>query len=199
MEVELCGHATLASAHVLVNYLDWKNPRIRFLTKSGLVHVQIEADRYVLDFPSLPGAPVEAAPGLVEALGRTPTELRAAHSHMAVFATEEEVRSLQPNITKLAALDVVAAIATAPGDADDVDFVSRFFAPRAGIPEDPVTGAAHCTLIPYWAERLAKTDLHALQVSPRGGELFCRHHPDTGRVSIGGHAVTYLEGTILAY
>jgi predicted PhzF superfamily epimerase YddE/YHI9 len=111
---------------------------------------------------------------------------------MAVFETEKEVRSLTPDLNRLAALDLFAVIVTAPGK--DCDFVSRFFAPRVGVPEDPVTGSAHCTLVPYWSERLNKKELHARQVSPRGGELFCRLQGD--RVFIGGRAKTFLTGTI---
>ena len=131
-------------------------------------------------------------PAIAEALGARPKELHLSRDWLAVYGSEDEVRALRPDFAKVAALGAFAVIVTAPGT--NVDFVSRFFAPTAGVPEDPVTGSAHCTLIPYWSRRLGKKSLHARQVSSRGGELFCE---DTGdRVRIGGHAVTYLEGTI---
>ncbi len=130
--------------------------------------------------------------GLPTALGRTPVATLASRDLLAVFEDEDEVRALKPNIDAVAALGLHAVIVTAPGKT--VDFVSRFFAPAVGVPEDPVTGSAHCTLVPYWAQRLGKKKLHALQVSARGGELFCEHRGD--RVSIGGHVAPYLEGVV---
>lgn len=196
VEVELCGHATLATAHILVHHLAWTADRVRFLTKSGPMQVGRREDRLELDFPARPGEPAEVTPELAAALAASPGEARAARDLMAVFPAEDQVRALRPDIPRIMALEANAVIATAPGSAPDIDFVSRFFAPRIGIPEDPVTGSAHCTLIPYWFERLGKDELHALQVSRRGGELFCRYHKAEGRVRIGGRAVTYLEGTI---
>ncbi|UCG32290.1 MAG: PhzF family phenazine biosynthesis protein [Phycisphaerales bacterium] len=196
VEVELCGHATLAAAHVLVQRFAWTADRVRFLTKSGTVQVCRRDDRLELDFPARPGEPAEVSPELTAALAAAPREARLARDLMAIFPTEDQVRALRPDIPGIMAVEANAVIATAPGSAPDIDFVSRFFAPRIGIPEDPVTGSAHCTLIPYWAERLGKDELHALQVSPRGGELFCRYDKGKGRVRIGGRAVTYLEGTI---
>ncbi|MBI3453820.1 MAG: PhzF family phenazine biosynthesis protein, partial [Rhodospirillales bacterium] len=130
---------------------------------------------------------------LTHALGAAPAEVLTARDVLAVFASEDEVRSLEPDMAALAALDGFAVIATAPGRGK-VDFVSRFFAPKQGIPEDPVTGSAHCTLAPYWAKRLGKKTLSARQISPRGGELICEDRGE--RVKIAGRAALYLEGTI---
>src|SRR6185503_18593339 len=178
-EVDLCGHATLATAHVLFRHLGRKADHVRFCSHSGPLDVARDSTdgRLVLDFPSRPGRPFTAPRGLTEALGAPPIETRASRDLLAVFDREETVRDLAPDMARIAALDVFAIIVTAPSAAPGVDFVSRFFAPRAGIPEDPATGSAHCTLIPYWAMRLNKRHLHALQVSPRGAELFCEHRP----------------------
>jgi PhzF family phenazine biosynthesis protein len=196
MEVDLCGHATLASAHVLVSHLGFGRETVTFATKSGLVSVSHGDGRLALDFPARPGDPLPVSAQLSKALGAEPVEVRLARDLMAVYATEEQVRALAPDFAGVRELEALGVIVTAPGEAPDVDFVSRFFAPRAGIDEDPVTGSAHCTLAPYWAERLGKTDLHALQVSERGGELFCSYEPGADRVHIAGSAVSYLEGTI---
>lgn len=191
-EIDLCGHATLASAHVIFRFLEPGLREVRFRTKSGLLSVASDGDRLALDFPSRPGVPCEPPPGLAAALGASAREVYKARDHMAVFATEAEVRALRPDADALRRLDCFAVIATAPGGA--ADFVSRFFAPGVGVPEDPVTGSSHCTLVPYWARRLGRSRLHAQQVSERGGELWC---DDLGeRVRIAGHAVLYLEGRI---
>jgi PhzF family phenazine biosynthesis protein len=191
-EVDLCGHATLASAHVIFTTFPEPPNEIRFFSKSGTLLVTRTAHGIALDFPSRPPSPRPQSASLAAALGKTPRELLVSRDYLAVFDSEDDVRSLDPDMASLAALDAFAVIATGPGRAHD--FVSRFFAPKAGIPEDPVTGSAHCTLIPYWAARLGKPVLRAAQVSARGGELYCEHRGD--RVTIAGHAVTYLEGTI---
>jgi PhzF family phenazine biosynthesis protein len=192
-EVDLCGHATLASAWAVFNELEPGRTEVVFRSKSGPLGVVAKGDRLALDFPSRPPEPANArAAALGDALGRTPTSALSSRDLMAVFEREEDVRALAPDMQKVAAFEVLGMIATAPGS--DCDFVSRFFAPGMGIPEDPVTGSAHCTLVPYWAKRLGKTTLHARQISPRGGELFCELRGD--RVEIAGHAVKYLEGTI---
>jgi len=196
MEVDLCGHATLASAHVLASHLGFGPETITFATQSGLVSVARRDGRLALDFPARPGDPVPVSAQLSGALGAAPDEVISARDLMAVYATEKEIRTLAPDFARVRELEALGVIVTAPGEAPDVDFVCRFFAPRAGIDEDPVTGSAYCTLTPYWAERLGKTDLHALQVSQRGGELFCSHEPGAERVHIAGSAVSYLEGTI---
>jgi predicted PhzF superfamily epimerase YddE/YHI9 len=165
---------------------------VSFQSKSGPLIVTRDGDLLALDFPALPPQPLPVPEALALAIGRKPREVWIARDVMAVFDTEEEIRSLKPDRERLAELDYFAVIVTAPGH--EVDFVSRFFAPRQGIPEDPVTGRAHCTLVPYWARRLGKPRLHALQVSPRGGELYCEDRGD--RVKIAGRVVQYLEGTI---
>jgi PhzF family phenazine biosynthesis protein len=193
MEMDLCGHATLASAHVLWNHVGLDGDRLVFESRSGPLGVSRgENGLMALDFPSRPGKPVPITNQLCDALGRAPTELYRSRDLMAVFENRRDVYELKPDMAKLAALDAFAVIVTAPGSGHD--FVSRFFAPGAGVPEDPVTGSAHCTLIPYWSDRLGKARLRAHQVSRRGGELWCE---DRGtRVSIAGHAVTYFTTQI---
>jgi PhzF family phenazine biosynthesis protein len=191
-EVDLCGHATLASAFVIFQYLDPVRASVAFDTKSGELMVTRRGDLLAMDFPSRPPQPVTPHVKLCEALGARPRQILAARDYLVVYDTEDEVRSLKPDMEKLAAIDRFAVIVTAPGKS--ADFVSRFFAPAQGVPEDPVTGSAHCTLIPYWSSRLAKKELHALQVSRRGGELWCEDRGD--RVTIAGHAVLYMQGRI---
>ena len=186
VEMDLCGHATLASAFVI------GQDRIAFDTKSGELMVKKDGDLLVMDFPSRPPKPITPEAGSSEAMGGKPTEIRAARDYFFVYSSEEEVLALQPDMTGLSKLKQGTFIATAKGK--NCDFVSRFFAPKLGVPEDPVTGSAHCTLIPYWAEKLGKTTLHARQVSARGGELFCKLNGD--RVEMAGHAVLYLKGSI---
>ncbi|MBN2243435.1 MAG: PhzF family phenazine biosynthesis protein [Acidobacteria bacterium] len=192
VEVDLCGHATLASGHAIFEFVDRDAGRIEFRSKSGALSVERKDDLLFLDFPSRKPLPCPAPDGLASILGREPSEVLSSRDLMAVLENEDAVSALDPDPDSVAKLDNFALIVTAPGR--NSDFVSRFFAPRAGIPEDPVTGSAHCTLIPYWAERLNKKNLHALQLSRRGGELFCTDRDD--RVSIGGRCVTYLSGTI---
>jgi PhzF family phenazine biosynthesis protein len=191
-EVDLCGHATLATAHVLFG-LEPEREELRFSSQSGELRVRRDGAMLQLDFPVREPVTIAPVPVLAEALGTPPLEiLVSARDHLAVYGSEEQVRELKPDMAKLAALDLFGVIATARGS--DCDFVSRFFAPAEGVPEDPVTGSAHCTLVPYWAKQLGRTALHARQVSRRGGELFCSLAGD--RVLISGHAVTYMEGVI---
>jgi PhzF family phenazine biosynthesis protein len=192
VEVDLCGHATLASAFVILNHLAPSKEAVAFDTASGELIVRRDGDLLSMDFPARPPVPCEMPAGLVEALGRRPAEVLKSRDLMAVFESEPEVRALRPNMDLLARIDAFAVIATAP--ATEVDFVSRFFAPRGGIPEDPVTGSAHCTLVPYWSKRLNKALLHAWQVSARGGELWCQDRGD--RVTIQGRSIEYLVGSI---
>lgn len=193
VEIDLAGHPTLATAHVIFTLLDPSRQEIRFHTKLGdSLTVRRAQDRLVLNFPARPPLPRDDVGDLAGALGAAPAEVLAARDGFAVFESEGQVRALTPDMSQVAALNVMGVIATAPGE--DCDFVSRFFAPGAGIPEDPVTGSAHCTLIPYWADRLGKTDMFARQISKRGGELHCRLEGD--RVDIGGNAVLYLDGNI---
>jgi PhzF family phenazine biosynthesis protein len=192
LEVDLCGHATLATAHILFRHLLPGRDRLAFSTRSGTLTVTREGELLSMDFPARPASEVEITDALVAALGRRPAKAYRARDLMAVFDSESDVRDLQPDFQRVTALDAFAVIATAPGK--EVDFVSRFFAPAKGIPEDPVTGSAHCTLIPYWAARLGKTELTARQLSRRGGELYCRLRGE--RVDIAGRAVEYLRGEI---
>lgn len=193
VEVDLCGHATLAAAAVILDVRrETDAPRVVFASKSGELAVDREGDLYYLDFPSRPPEPCTATADLQAALGAAPAQVLASRDLLCVFEHQDQVAALRPNIAKLAALDRFGFIVTAPGQ--DCDFVSRFFAPSQGVPEDPVTGSAHSTLIPYWSRRLGKTELFARQVSRRGGELWCE---DRGpRVRIGGRAIQYLEGRI---
>jgi PhzF family phenazine biosynthesis protein len=192
-EVDLCGHATLGTAHVLLQELGEQSDLLRFDTKSGELTVSRQGDKLALNFPSRPAQPVEVDPRLVTALGGPkPVEILAARDYLIRYETAEQVLALAPDMETLKQIDRFAFIVTAPGS--DCDFVSRFFAPAKGIPEDPVTGSAHCTLIPYWAQQLNKTELFARQISPRGGELFCRLLGD--RVEIAGYATLFLKGTI---
>lgn len=192
-EVDLCGHATLGAAYVLFHHLQPGMQRVEFASRSGPLVVTREGELLALDFPSRPPQPCAPPAGLAEALGATPREVLQARDVVAVFDSEAQVRALKPDMMKLALLDTFAVTVTAPGT--DADFVSRFFAPRAGIPEDPVTGSAHCSLIPYWAQRLGKTSFFARQVSKRGGELHCELKGE--RVRIAGRGVLYLEGQIV--
>jgi PhzF family phenazine biosynthesis protein len=194
LEIDLCGHATLASAHIIFTQLGYTDDVIHFHTlKAGTLAVTRSEDSYTLDFPSRKAEPCEVPSGLLEALGgNQPLEVLRSRDYMLVYSTEAEVRSLQPDFNALSRIDALGVIVTAPGD--NCDFVSRFFAPAAGINEDPVTGSAHCNLIPYWAEKLEKNELYAFQVSERLGELWCELKGD--RVMMTGNAVTYLKGEI---
>ena len=191
-EVDLCGHATLASGFVIFDYLDHTINEVTFRSRSGLLRVGNEEELLFMDFPSQPPCSCSPPRELLDGLGGDPMEALCSEDYFVVFNSEGEVRGLLPNIEMLRRLDLRGVIVTAPGE--DVDFVSRFFAPKFGVDEDPVTGSAHCALIPYWSRRLGKHDLHAHQVSRRGGELFCADHGD--RVRIAGRAVRYMEGSI---
>lgn len=193
VEVDLCGHATLGSAWVIFNRLAPERSVVRFHTRSGVLTVKRDGDSLAMDLPANPAKPCDDAPGLLEALGAKPPEVLTTRDHfVAVFPTQAEVRDLAPDFGRMAALDRWAVMVTAPGD--DVDFVSRFFAPRKGVPEDPVTGSAHCVLTPFWAARLGRNELTARQISRRGGSLRCRLLGD--RVELVGRVAPYLQGTI---
>src|SRR5271167_1223204 len=193
-EVDLCGHATLAAAYVIFSLLAPDRRRVVFRTeKAGNLAVARDGDLLALDFPTRPPAPCASPPGLGAALGRQPTAVLAARDYLAVYDDPGDLAALAPDFAAIAALDRFAVIVTAPGRGG-IDFVSRFFAPAQGVDEDPVTGSAHCTLIPYWAARLGKSRLNARQLSRRGGSLSCVLDGD--RVSIAGRAVLYLTGAI---
>lgn len=193
-EVALCGHATLASAFVVFSYLNWPEDTVRFQTRrSGVLSVTQKEGLLEMDFPARTPSTQRTPDRLASALGHLPLEvLGSAEDLLVVLEDEYTVRELNPDLPMLAQAEWRGTIVTAPGD--QCDFVSRFFAPRIGIAEDPVTGSAHCVLVPYWARRLSKGRLHARQVSKRGGELFCEDRGD--RVTIAGKAVLYLEGKI---
>jgi len=194
-EVDLCGHATLATAWVLRRELAAGDGVLQFDSASGPLEVsEDEQGRQVLDFPARPPSPGSAQlrDTLAEALGEEPEVVLQATDALAVYRRVDSVDRMRPNMAQIAALDARGVIVTAPGRG--CDFVSRFFAPKVGVPEDPVTGSAHCTLVPYWAKRLEVTRLHARQVSQRGGELHCRSLGD--RVHIAGHASLYMSGVI---
>lgn len=193
-EVDLCGHATLAAGFVIEQFLDPIATSIAFSSKSGPLGVAIKDGIYTLDFPSRPPSPTSPDEHLLAGLNIPASEILAARDYFAIYETAQQVRELAPDMMSLARIHGFAVIVTAPGDEADIDFVSRFFAPSQGVPEDPVTGSAHSTLIPYWANRLNKTSLRARQISERGGDLFCALAGD--RVKIGGHAVLYSKNEI---
>jgi PhzF family phenazine biosynthesis protein len=192
IEVDLCGHATLAAAHVILNSYRPGQDTIRFATRSGELAVARHDELLRMDFPARAGKPIEVSDALVAALGARPREVLLARDVLAIFDSEDQIRDLRPDMNRVAALDAFAIIVSARGK--EVDFVSRFFAPNAGIPEDPVTGSAHCTLTPYWSAKLGKQSLSARQLSARGGEIWCEMRGD--RVTIAGATVEYLRGEI---
>ena len=190
-EVDLCGHATFASAFVLFNELGFSGKVISFTSESGLLKVTRNDNLLALDFPARPPQQCSAPQDLLSGLVDLPQEILQAEDYLAIYETEQQIRSLKPKMENLAKF-LRGVIVSAPGN--DCDFVSRCFFPALGIPEDPVTGSAHCVLTPYWSRRLSKRKLHAKQISARGGELFCMDAGD--RTIIAGQAVKYLEGTI---
>ena len=194
-EMDLCGHATLASAYIILEQLDKTRDSVVFHTLSGPLSVERAEGRLNMNFPARPPAPrADIDPAkMAAALLANPREvLGSARDGFVVFETEAEVRALDPDMAKLAEFDCLGVIVTAPGE--DCDFVSRFFAPKGGVPEDPVTGSAHCTLVPYWSVKLGKSEMFARQVSARGGEIHCRDEGE--RVRMGGDAVLVIEGTL---
>ena len=192
IEVELCGHATLAAAYVLYNILGYKRESIEFESKSGTLTVLQKYDWLVLDFPSQPPILCHVPDAIVKAFAKTPIECLRSEDYIVVFESESDILSIKPDMDYLKKLDLRGVIITARSR--QYDFVSRFFAPNYGIDEDPVTGSAHTQLTPYWAQILGKTSMTAKQVSSRGGELICELHND--RVFISGKAVKFLEGKI---
>jgi PhzF family phenazine biosynthesis protein len=195
VEVNLCGHATLASAHVIFNCLKLEETRVNFHShRSGNLSVEKQGHVLTLDFPSYGVNEISIDAALVEAVGRRPLQTWETQGNMVMmlFETEAEIAEIAPDMAALAKIGFDEVIVTAKGDS--ADFVSRMFAPRIGIPEDPVTGAIHCSLIPFWAEKLGKETLYARQISARGGELFCELNGN--RVKIGGNATLYLKGEI---
>ncbi len=199
VEVDLCGHATLASAFVIFNKLGHDRDTVSFSSRSGRLEVERGDDGVLsLNFPALPVMPIEPPDGLVDAIGLSPLEYYRERlefgKSLAVLDSQNQVAALDPDLGFVANMAGDGLIVTAPGDDENCDFVSRYFAPNAGIPEDPVTGSAHCALVPYWADRLDKTVLSARQISRRGGKLQCELNGN--RVRIAGRAVLYMEGEI---
>lgn len=191
-EVDLCGHATLAAAHVIFEHLGYPKQGITFETLSGDLFVNKKGKLLEMNFPACPSTTCELSETLAKGLGQCPIEVLAAHDYLAIFDSEATIRAITPNQTLLGQLDLRGVIITAPGN--DVDFVSRFFAPKLGVPEDPVCGSAHCVLAPYWANKLGKNILTARQVSKRGGHITCELKAD--RVLLSGCAVTFMEAEI---
>jgi len=192
VEVDLCGHATLATAFVMFAELGRREAELSFETRSGRLRTVWRDGKVEMDFPSWRPIACEAPENLERALGAKPSEVLRSRDYVAVFESESDVAALKPDMGLVSTLDAQGVIATAKGR--KADFVSRYFAPRAGVPEDPVTGSAHCILIPFWAERLGRRELSAKQISRRGGELFCR---DAGeRVFMSGEAVVYCRGEL---
>ncbi len=192
-EVNLCGHATLATAHILFNELNYQGDQLEFNSRSGILTVKKEGTKLQLNFPADFAQAVDAVSVFAEAFGVHPlATFKGKTDYLLLFDSEETIRNFQPDISLLLTTDARGIMVTAKGN--EVDFVSRFFAPAVGVNEDPVTGSAHTTLIPFWAKRLNKTEMTALQLSARGGQLWCSLSGD--RVLIAGKAVTYLRGEI---
>ena len=192
-EIDLCGHATLASAYVIRQFLSPSSDPVTFYTQSGILTVRPQGDLLELDFPVREPVPADCPPTLAEALGAEPLEIHLYRDLLIRVKDSDTVANLRPNMDALRRISGCKGfIVTAEGH--DFDFVSRFFAPKLGVPEDPVTGSSHCVLVPYWAKRLQKTRLVARQLARRGGTLFCQLAD--GRVRIAGRAVLYLKGEI---
>lgn len=191
-EVDLCGHATLASAQVIFQELGHPRDKIQFQSKSGKLLVQKNSGFLTLDFPAIPPEPVEPPGSLIRGLNKTPLETRVSLYYLAVFESPEEIQSIQPDFQELGNLEPGGIAVTSRGG--DVDFLSRFFAPGLGVNEDPVTGSAHSVLTPYWSNKLGKLEMTARQLSKRTGELRCELKDD--RVFISGKVTKYLQGTI---
>ncbi len=192
-EVDLCGHATLAAAYVIFNILCSSKDVITFKSKSGNLIVSRKGDLISMDFPAKPPGKCPIPDGLIEGLGVRPIEVLSSDDYIAIFETEEDILSISPDFIKLKELALRGIAVTAPGSRSD--FVSRFFAPKYGINEDPVTGSAHCELAPYWSKRLKKNRIHARQLSKRGGEIYCEVKGD--RVLLSGRAVKFMESEII--
>lgn len=194
VEIPLCGHATLAAAYTLWRHLGVHDENLHFVTRSGQLIARRVQEQVAIQLPAQAAQPVsdELAEAVWQALGSRGHKVLRANHLLAIMETEEEVRRAYPDLEALRRLPSTGLVVTAPGR--EADFVSRFFAPLLGVPEDPVSGSAHCALTPYWASRLGRPELHALQLSRRGGELFCTL--ESGQVILAGQARTYLKGTI---
>jgi len=192
-EVDLCGHATLATSHVIFNHLGYSRDKIIFHSRSGELTVRQEDDLLVLNFPADVVKQIEINENIYSGVGKKPLDMyKGKTDYMLVYASQKDIDEIVPDFNSIIKSGARGIIITAPGN--ETDFVSRFFAPLVGVNEDPVTGSAHTTLIPYWAGKLGKKELAAIQLSKRKGKLFCKLI--NGRVEIAGNAVTYLEGSI---
>jgi PhzF family phenazine biosynthesis protein len=193
VEVDLCGHATLAAAFVLFHFERYPGETVEFQSRSGMLSVRKDGDLLTMNFPADAAQKADLSDAWIGAIGMTPAEcFRGKSDYMLVYPAQEDIERIQPDMTKVVRIPARGIIVTAPGR--DADFVSRFFAPQSGVPEDPVTGSSHTTLVPYWAARLGKTELSAMQLSKRRGWLKCRFAGD--RVEISGNARAYLVGQI---
>ncbi len=193
-EVDLCGHATLASAYVVRRFLEPGAAEMHFQTRSGRLVVHADGDRLRMDLPAHRAEPADPPPALSKALGHNILHFGHAAYDMAVLAAAGDVASLRPDMRALTAHGAPLIVTARAAEGSGLDFVSRFFAPTLGVPEDPVTGSAHCTLAPYWSDTLGREELRAAQLSARGGQLLCRVQTD--RVHITGQAVLVIEGTL---
>lgn len=191
-EVDLCGHATLASAHVLYRQLGYAKQQIRFLTRSGQLTVERTESGLSMNFPAEPSLPCESPAALSEGLGLPPCEVLAGPDYVAIYESEAQVRALSPDFAQLQQLERRGVVVTAPGETDD--FISRCFFPKLGVNEDPVTGSAHCQLAPYWAARFGRSHLVARQLSRRGGSVGCTVNGQ--RVILTGRAVDFMQAEI---
>lgn len=193
VEVDLCGHATLAAAFCVFNLIEDNRQAVSFYSKSGPLQVSVDENKLLtMDFPALSYEPCDAPQALIDAIGVTPLETYASKDYLVILESEKQLRDIKPDLNKFLELDLRGVILSARGD--HVDFVSRFFTPKKGVLEDPVTGSAHCVLTPYWSEVLGKSKLHARQISKRTGEIFCEQQGD--RVLLKGYAKHYMSGTI---
>jgi PhzF family phenazine biosynthesis protein len=191
-EVDLCGHATLAAAHLILYHIESNRNEVTFLSKSGKLNVKKENDLLSINLPAVHSKKAKPSEILTEALGKRPVEVYESDDIMAVFNTEEDIKSISPNFARLQEVKTRGIIVTAPGK--NADFVSRFFAPALGINEDPVTGSAHTKLVPYWSARTGKNELHALQLSKRSGKLICRNKKEY--VQLLGNSRLYMSGEL---
>ena len=194
LEIDLCGHATLATAHVITRHLQPSLNCVKFYSKSGKLTVSADNDLLTLDFPSRKPEPCSAPQIIIDAIQAEPIEVLKSRDYVLVFDDEDQIKRIKPDLALLNQIDIGIGGIVVTAKGNTVDFVSRFFTPQASITEDPVTGSAHCSLIPYWSEKLQKESMNALQLSSRGGKLFCRNLGE--RVLISGKAITYLEGYI---
>ena len=193
LELSICGHGTVAAAAVLFDYMNSSRESLVFKTKGGAFDVVKNGPLIILDFPVYEAVPCSTKPeDLVRALGREPKEILKAQNYLAVYEGEADIRAMAPDMELLKEVDCLGVIVTSQGE--DSDFVSRYFVPRIGIPEDAATGSTHCTLAPYWSKRLGKRKLHARQLSQRRGELWCEYLDD--RVRISATAVRYAESVL---